>query len=313
MQNFNTNQTRFFYVASQINANVYKDRNAADSAAATNLDIAVSQAETGEFYFFYKNNDGLITRSDSIDPKKVVCVKKTGYAALDKALLKHTITIKSPWTYTALKSKSIKLTVTVHQVFDYDDSNSRSFTVFYDVPSTLASAQALYEALDAELDKVLPTKYATITSSSGGLVLTEAMPKYVRGKLAAEACPLSVSFDVVGESNPEWGADAITASSSKISGSYALADLEYFAAGEKGDYYRGSVWPNDYPFNPAIALGTNYDVLTVEYYWAGEAENVQKSPRIIQIAAPSSGSVIDTLYSSVISYAGISTGSGSGA
>ena len=62
MRNFNTNQTRHFYVAGAVDANV-----------DTNLDIALGTTATGEMYFKYKNADGLLTRSDTIDPQEHRC------------------------------------------------------------------------------------------------------------------------------------------------------------------------------------------------------------------------------------------------
>ena len=304
MQNFNTNQTRYLYVAGAVDSNL-----------DTNLDIAAEQAATGEFYFKYKNADGLITRSDTIDPKKVVSFKKTAAAKMAKPLIAHTITLNTAnyADLAAIKGKTLKLVVTAHQIFDFDDSNSRTFTITYTVPSSAANLTAVYTALDSELDKVIPVDYATISSSSSGLVITEKAQKYVRGKLSAGVIPFSVSFGVSGDNEPLWGVDTAAPSGSTISGTYDLADLEYFAAGEKGDYYRGSVWPNDYPFTPAIDLSKTYDVVTIEYYWAGEAENVQKSPRVIQIAADSTGSVISTLESAVAGFIAGTSGSGSGA
>ena len=76
MQNFNTNQTRHLYVAGAIDANV-----------DTNLDIALGTTATGEMYFKYKNADGLVTRSDSFDPKKIVSLKHAPAASLAKKLL----------------------------------------------------------------------------------------------------------------------------------------------------------------------------------------------------------------------------------
>ena len=306
MQNFNTNQTRFFYVAGAV-----------DDALDTNLDIVLGQAVTGEFYFKYKNNDGLITRSDTIDPKKVVCFSKTAASALATPLMAHTITVDTDHyaNVAALAGKTVKMTVTLHQVFDYDDSNSISFTVEHTVANSETAAN-FYLALKTAVEKALPKNYPAFTaaSSGDGLVLTEAAQKYVRGKLEGGVIPFSVSFNVSGDNDPQWGKDAVAASGSTISGTYKLADLEYFAAGEKGDIYRGSVWPNDYPFNPAINLASSYDVLNIEYYWAGEAENVQKSPRLIQVAG--STAVINSLYSSVaaaINGGGSGSGSGTGA
>ena len=58
MTNFNTYQTRHFYVAAAVDANV-----------DTNLDIALGATENNEYFFFkYRNADGLLTRSDIINP-----------------------------------------------------------------------------------------------------------------------------------------------------------------------------------------------------------------------------------------------------
>ena len=313
MRNFNTNQTRFLYVASQINANVAKDRNAADSAAASKLDINLGQTITGELFFSYKNADGLITRSDSIDPKKIKSLKKTAAADLATKLLSHTIAIKTAnyADLAALKGKTIKLTVTVHQVFDFDDSNVLVFPVVYTVPSTESSLTTMYQAIDALLDDTGVAKFGTISSSGSGVVITEKQQKYVRGKLSGEPVKFSVAFDVAGDNEPEWGTDTVAVSGSTIGDGYVLADLEDFCNGEKGDYYRGFAYPCDYNPEKAINPASTYDVLSIEYFWAGNVENVQKSPRLIQVAG--SQAIVNTLYSSVKSAMDGETGSGSGA
>ena len=305
MRNFNTNQTRFLYVAGAI-----------DSSLDTKLDIALGQVkDTGELYFKYKNADGLLTRSDSIDPKKIKSLKKTAAADLATPLLVHTVALKTAnyANLDAVKTKTLKLTVVAHQVFDYDDSNALTFSVVYTVPSNEASLEAMYGAFEEELKKTGLAKFADIDSSSSGITITEKQQKYVRGKLSGEPVKFSVAFGVAGDNEPEWGTDTVAASGSTIGDGYVLADLEDFCNGEKGDFYRGFAYPCDY--NPAKAINpaSTYDVLSIEYFWAGNAENVQKSPRLIQVAG--SQATVNSLYSSIESamagnYIG---GSGSGA
>ena len=314
MRNFNTNQTRHFYVAEAI---------ASGTDVSSNLDIKMKSLATGEIFFSYKNADGIVVRSDTIDPKKIASLKKAYATAsgsvpgMDIPLKKHTITINTVnyASYTNLKGKKIKLTITVHQAFDYDDGNTRPFVVYYNVPANLASAQALYEALDAEIDKVLPAQYATVTSGAGGLVLTEKVGKFVRGKLTGEPCPLSIAFGIIGDDEPLWGVDTVSNSSSVYPSYYTIADLEFFSYGERGDMYRGFNYPNDYNTKYSVVTdGTkNYDMISIEYYWAGDAENVQKSPRLIEIAMPHavSDNPIDALYD-LVAAAMNNGGSGSG-
>ena len=322
MKNFNTNQTRFLYVAGAIDANVN-----------TKLDIALGAVESGEMFFKYRNSDDLVVRSDSFDPKKIVSLKKTLGSDLATSLKRHKITLDT--TVIALDGSShlddyfgstFSLIVKAHQMVSFDDSdvvnviaqvpivkgmavadfnknlaillaknlqhsNYKNFKV-YAVNSTTFT-----EITDTIADKYIVSANGTVSLKTGasdatsyatGIAIYEIPQKFVVGKLSADPMPLSVEFSIHGSEveNVAWGKEEVDASGSTLSGTYALAELEYFAAGEKGDYVRGSVWPNDYQFNPAITDFTKvYDVLSIEYYWAGDAENVQKSPRLIQVAA----------------------------
>lgn len=315
MQNFNTNQTRHLYVAGAINANVFKDKNAAGSAAAANLDIALKATADGKMAFYYKNADGYIVRSDTFDPKKIVSLKKTLATSLAQKLQAHTISVDtSAVTLANLVGKTLDCIITIHEYADYDASSTRTFvaSVVGNATNT-ASATAFHKALAEAIALALPTpdpkfplinvfsngalvtkeiaKAGSATGAAAGVVLVEGVQKYVQGKLSGEPCPFSVAFRLAdgNTSDIKWGNETIAPSAisgyTVVPAAYKVADLEYFAAGERGDYFRGSTWPNDYPFKSAVDLSKNYDILSVEYYWAGDAENVQKSPRLIQVAA----------------------------
>lgn len=319
MQNFNTNQTRHFYVAGAIDASV-----------DTNLDIALKTTATGEMYFLYKNADGLLTRTDTIDPKKVVCLKKTTSAEMDRKLMAHTVAVDtSTVTLANLVGKTLNCIITIHGYFDYDDSNSYTFVASVVGNSTnTATAAAFHKDLAIAIAKAMPkpdkqyplirvfsngtevtatTPASSVTGAAGGVVLVEGLQKYVRGKLTGEPCSFSVAFRLADSNIGDivWGTDTVAPSA--ISGytvmpsAYTVADLEYFALGERGDMFRGNNWPNNYDTTYVIDLSKEYNILSIEYYWAGEAENVQKSPRLIQIAAEAkqSGDVVTALYDDV--------------
>lgn len=304
MRNFNTNQTRHFYT----NGIAVGDVTTSATLGTVKPDAA---ANVEKIYFAGTNADGLKYRSDTIDIDKIVSVKKTAAAKMAPALLKHTIVINADEfaNVAALAGKTVKLMITVHQVFDYDDSNTTVFTVEHKVAAA-ETATNFYKALADAITKAMPKPdkeypYFTVTSSANNLVITEAVQKYVRGKLTGEPVHISVAFKIVADTYKDdeyvaWGKDTVEKASTVVPANYILADLEYFAYGERGDYYRGNNWPNDveptYAINPKSSA--EYDVLTVEYYWAGGAENVQKSPRLIQIAGASDG--IATLYDSIV-------------
>lgn len=321
MQNFNTYQTRHFYVAGAIDSNV-----------DTNLDIALKSTATGEMFFAYKNADGLLTRSDTFDPKKIVSLKKTTSAQMARPLMAHTVAVDtSAVTLANLVGKALDCIITIQGLFDYDDSNSISYvaTVIGDSTNT-ANAAAFHKALAMAIAKALPvgadknfplinvfsngslvtrtTAAASVTGAAAGVVLVPGVQKYVRGKLSGEPCNFSVAFRLADSNVGDiaWGTD--TVAKSAISGytvypaNYVLADLEYFALGERGDVYRGGMWPNNY--EPTYSINPNsgtYSVLTIEYYWQGGAENVQKSPRMIQVVAPEtqSNDIVSELYDTI--------------
>lgn len=323
MQNFNTNQTRHFYVAGAIGSN---------GAVSNNLDIVIGgPTATGEMYFVYKNADGIVTRSDTFDPKKITSLKKTTAAQLNKPLMAHTIAIDTnAVALNSLVGKTLDLMITIHEFFDYDASNTITFTASVVGNATnTASAAAFHKDLAIAIAKALPkfdkqyplikvysngtevtadTAAANVTGAAGGVVLVEGLQKYVRGKLSGEPCPFSVAFRLADGNMGDiaWGTDTVAKAASPVSpvaypGTQALADLEYFALGERGDVYRGSMWPNEYTPTYAIDLSKSYNVLTIEYYWAGAAENVQKSPRMIQVAAEAkqSGDVVSSLFDTI--------------
>ena len=260
MTNFNTNQTRHFYVAGAVDANV-----------DTNLDIALGTMESGELFFKYKNADGLVTRSHTLDPKRIVSLKKTAAAKMARPLAAHKIAVDTNVvTLANLVGKTVDCIITIHEYFDYDASNTRTFvaSVVGNATNT-ASAAAFHKDLAIAIAKALPkpdkqypaikvyssgtevtatTAAADVTGAAGGVVLVEGLQKYVRGKLNGEPCPFTVAFRFA-PSNVEdvvWGTDTVgtvaavnTADTSSISpveypAVYAVADLEYFALGERG-------------------------------------------------------------------------------
>lgn len=281
MRNFNTNQTRHFYT------NGLTVNGVTTTAAAGTVD--------GKYvYVGGVNADGLQYRSDLIPIGSKATVVSSDKLALP--LLQHSIAINTDEFAdgASMSGKVAKLTITVHQVFDYDDSNSRAFTVEHKVGVSETNT-VFYKALADAIKKAMPVgdpqyPYFEVSSSADALVLTEAAQKYVRGKLSGEPVHISVAFGLASTSylddpSIQWGIDTVSKSAKTVPAAYALADLEYFAFGERGDYYRGNNWPNN--VEPTYAINPNstetYYIVNVEYNYAGNAENIQKSPRLIQV------------------------------
>ncbi len=319
MANFNTYQTRQLYVAKKVESTAAGVDEAGDIYVGSVP--SDGNVEGARMFFSYCNADGLLTRSDTIPVNNIVSLKKTAAADMATKLMKHTIAVDtSAVTLANLIGKTVTCTVNVHQVLSYDDSDIIAVTASFVGNSTnTASAAAFHKALAEAIVAAMPNrKYPyfkvfsngtevkkgdTATGASGGVVLVEAAQKYVRGKLSNEPFPLSVSFNLHGTNTEDvvWGTDTVAESdvtnNTVIPAVYKIADLEYFTLGERGDIYRGSFWPNNYEPTYMIDLSTSYDILSIEYFWQGGAENVQKSPRMIQIAASQAN--VATLYDEV--------------
>ncbi len=326
MANFNTNQTRQLYVA--------KAKRDSLAAVTTNGDLALLVNADKDAYFVYKNADGAIVRSDMIPAGCIeYCNKKTA-ANMAKKLLAYTVALDTnTYSLSDLVGKTLTINIGVHQLISYDDADYTTVTAAVKVTSAMNTAALFHKALAIAIAKALPkrqypyfkvfsngsevtadTAEGDVTGASGGVVLVQAQQKWVRGKLTGEPFELTVSFNVEDDA---WGTVAVApseiANNTVIAATFELADLEYFCYGERGDVYRGFNWPNNYEptyiINP-FDTSTNYDVLTIQYFWQGHAENIQKSPRTIQIAGPAAA--ITAWKAQIDELMGVETSSGSG-
>lgn len=305
MKVFNTNQARHLYVATK----VVELTPTTDPATALDANGAIGvvtytptfAGTPSEFSFVYKNGDGIITRSDLIDAKKVEYANVVSPGVLDTPLKAATVTTVSGLTLTDLIGKHVQLTVNLREFIGLNFSERYPITVdVYGDSTNTASAAAFYKVFEDELKAAIASFHTApfaVTSSGSGLVITEAKQKWVRGKLSADP----IHFEVVCHpvDDMPWGSVAVADSGSVLSGSYALADLEYFTHTERSEVLGYTVWPNNYEWTPLItpADDVNLSVLTIQYYYNGAAEDVQKSPKTIHIVGPDAviGSIVTAL------------------
>ena len=286
MANFNTYQTRNLYVVKDFLASGEPD------AAG---ELAMGTTATGEIFFKYFNGDGLATRTDLIRPASIISLKKTKAADMDTPVPAYTITLNSAVTLANCVGKVFTLTINLHQLLSYDMNDSMAVTASVIGDSTnTANATAFYLAVKGAIENVTPkfTKAAayTVSSSSSGVVVTPAPGAYRRGLLSKDIFTLSFSSRLHGD-DIAWADVAEAASATvKIPSVYAIADLEEFALGERGDQFRGYAYPHNYEPTYLVDLTKEYDMVSIEFAWQGNAENIQKSPRMIQLACEVSGS-----------------------
>lgn len=291
MQNFSTNQFRNLYVAKALKTGT--------AAVADAGDIKLVATKNNEDIMFqYVNGDGLITHTDIIKVANITDVNHATANSLVTPLMKKTVTLNTGVTLANLKGKHVSLTLNLREFIGLDYSENYPITVTVYVDTTTAST--FWTALKTELENALlpfgSKVPVTVSGGTSNLEITEKAQKWVRGKLAATPIHFELEASLVADaSNPmeyvAWATISDPVKNGEISGDFKLADLEYFTMGERGDFIRTYAYPNDYNptylINPVAGTKT-YDVITIEFYYQGSAEDVQKSPKTIQIAAPSS-------------------------
>ena len=167
-------------------------------------------------------------------------------------------------------------------------------TITKDICLFIKMQACLYEASVRKYNNVTASvkgEAFTVDSSSSGIVITPTPGAYRRGVLSKDIFPLTFSSRLHGD-DVAWAdvAEAVSATV-KIPSVYEIADLEYFTFGEHGDDKRLFNWPHNYEPTYLITDFTKkYDVVSIEFAWQGNAENIQKSPRMIQLACEVSGS-----------------------
>ena len=91
----------------------------------------------------------------------------------------------------------------------------------------------------------------------------------------------------------------------------AIADLEYFCMGERGDIYRGVGFPNNIPTTYLVDPTVKYNVIDIHYAYVGSNESVQKSEKTITLVVPKVGatnSVSNKLANEIITAINTATG-----
>ena len=315
MANFNTYQTRNLYVVKD-----FLTTGEPDAAG----ELAMGTTATGEIFFKYFNGDGLATRTDIIRADSIVSLKKTTADEMDIPLPAYTIVLNTDEvTLSNCVGKTFTLTINLHELLSYDMNDSMAVTANVIGTSTnTASESAFYNAFAEAIAKVMPkftkkapfkvyvltanaaTEYVGSTvSSATGIALVPVPCDYRRGVLSKDIFSLTYTSRLHGD-DVAWAKELVdttnhlpirtvaalntelsTSLDAVIPSVYTIADLEYFTFGERGDDKRLFNWPHNYEPTYLITDFTKkYDLVTIEFYWNGSAENVQKSPRMIQFA-----------------------------
>ena len=328
MATFSTNQVKHLYVAKAVDANL-------DTVG----DITCSAAGDKDIVLKYVGNDGVV-RSDIINTDNIIYAKAVKASSMDQYLESAYVSCD-----TAVANQSYILKVIIDSFsslaeedkgFIFAEYTSKTGDAAKNILAGLAvnlaknAAKAAYNSLikvflttaasgsvaAGNLTEVKAnTAITSLTGSYLGLVIEAADQPWSLGKEAFNMLRFNVGASKIVSSGVEvpWatitkGADHPTAA---IHNSKKIADLEWFCMGERGDVYRGMGYPNNFEFSPLVnpAATYGYHVIELAFYYAGDCEDVQKSPKEIVIVAPAEGATTYTVINAVAS--AINTAAGS--
>lgn len=297
---FTSNQVNHVYVAKAVagdSSGVGYELDTNDDAVKPSVssigDIFCWKTADNELYFTYKNGDGGIVRSDLIPIKNIMWARAVSgnHRSQKRALKKFEIGIHSLAASDVDKTAlTVVLEKTLHNGIE---------TVYRKTATVLVKSTTVADVVDA-LKLAIDNSFSrddyvkddfTISTTGSGLskkvVITEKTQssKYKRGIYANEA----VNFNVFTYDVEKMTVTGPTDTSTYIGNAYDIADLEYFALGERGDKYRNIGWPNSFPSKTVADAPTDsaaYNILQIHFAFTDSNEGVQKSEKDITIAIP---------------------------
>ena len=130
----------------------------------------------------------------------------------------------------------------------------------------------------------------TGTGATTKLVVEEVSQPWVRGKRQAAQVPFAVNtvpVNINGGQYP-WGTvtDVTKANTNVVKNGREAADMEWFYIGERADQFRGMGYPDNFETIYLADPTKEYSFIDIHYFYAGDAEDVQKSKKYITLAIP---------------------------
>lgn len=303
---FSTNQVRQLYVV-----NALKDVLVESDAAGTLGKPQVSTVDKSAF-FKYKGVDTVMC-SDFTPKSNILGASVTPASKLLKKLAVYNFTTTTNTLAAAVGQEAI-VRITFrdyigispeYQMQRYGSAyitNGITLSKFYlelALSLALAGVSPINQYFDVYLKtsnstvRVLPTSKASdFTGTYTGVNIVEAPQDWILGvkpQVTLNFVPQIVPVTINNISEP-WGTVASLAPvDSPNSNGIAVADLEYFCMGERGDIYRNVGFPNVLHTKYLVDPSKSYNMIDIEFYYAGEGNAVQHSNKLVSLAILAEG------------------------
>lgn len=302
MATYSVNQVRHLYVVKNL-----KTGNAQPTAVGDILPKADKAKST--MYFQYFSPAGVIESSDKIDIKNITYTKFTPSQDLAKKLDRYQVVLDSTINGGApVAGQDYLLRLAFRQYVGLSPEDQYwKFGMVHAVSGMTASV--FYKAMALSLARNIAreatplvtiylvaggSKYRTVTIDTDpttlidtytGIQIEQVAQDWILGVMPQGYIPFAVQPTNITFEGDEriWGTVTTVIPTNSVQNGHDIADLEYFTMGARGDFYRNMGWPNAIHTTYLVDPSKKYDTLDISYYWAGGAEDVQKSPRTITL------------------------------
>ena len=342
MATFSTNQVRQLYVANALETPHVTASNAVGSIAV------LTDKDNSHLYFEYMGAGGM-TRSDLIDIKNIISVKKTLADDLAHYLAKYKLTLDASansgapvagqdyilriafrnyiglseedqyfkygmvHAYAGMTASDFYKTLVLSLVKNFSREDEGLLKFYLETGGTNAGTVA---GTPTEVTK--DTKKSTLTGTYTGIVIEEAPQEWILGVMEQTPVNFTLQPSTITVSGDDriWGTVEQVAFTSSIPDGHKIADLEYFCMGERGDMYRMMGFPHVIRTKYLVDPEKEYDVIDLHYSYVGSNESVQKSEKDITIVVPTTGGNHDLttqIETEILSALSVSSENGGGA
>lgn len=308
MATYSVNQVRHLYVAKNL-------KTAVTQLAAAGDILPKADKVKSTMYFQYFSPAGVIEFSDKIDIKNITYAKSTSSQALVKKLDRYQVVLDSTINAGApVAGQDYLLRLAFRQYVGLSPEDQYwKFGMVHAVSGMTASD--FYKAMALSLARniareatplvtiylvtndsayttvTIDTDPATLTGTYIGIQIEQVAQDWILGVMPQGYIPFAVQPTNITFEGDEriWGTVTTVTPINSVQNGHDIADLEYFAMGARGDFYRNMGWPNVIHTTYLVDPTQKYDTLDISYYWAGGAEDVQKSPRTITLVTVDDG------------------------
>lgn len=158
--------------------------------------------------------------------------------------------------------------------------------------NTAANALITITGTDATAVVAETTAVALAGGSTTGVIVEELEQYWSLGTFEQLPVNFKLFPATITVSGDEliWGVVTNEASTAKVENGKIAADMEYFYTGERGDIYRNVGFPNVIKTTYLVDPSTKYNMIDIQYFYAGGAENPQRSERTLTLLIPKVGS-----------------------